>query len=72
MRLGLCAWPKRRKSGSSGHQAECASVWTQGAASNVWAMGTASMSVKAQKEARRALNVAKMAIKGTNAERKSL
>ena len=71
MRLTLYAWPKSGKSILAGHRAECASVQTQGAALNVWAMGIVSMPVKAQTEAWRALNVAKMAIKGTNAARKS-
>ena len=44
---------------------------TQGAVLNVWAMGIVSMPVKAQTEARLALNVAKMAIKGRNAVRRS-
>ena len=62
---------KKGKSRSAGHRAECASVRTQGTASNVWAMGIVSMSVKDQTETKRALNVAKMAIKGQSVARRS-
>ena len=71
LRPTLCAWSKRERSRSAGHRAECASVRMRGAASSVWAMGIASMYAKAQTEARRALNVTKMATKGRSAGRKS-
>ena len=47
------------------------SLCPKGNCLSIWGMGIASMSAKAQTEARRAINVAKMAIKGRSAGRKA-